>query len=78
MPASNFYFKAASIVENSPDIAVKNTILLKNRFGECCLSLKNEADMKDWGTKIKTALYEQQVSEEEAMLARQLQTVDDN
>ncbi len=59
MPAFTFYFKAATIVENSPDIALKNTILLKNRFGECCISLKNENDMKDWGGKIKSALYEQ-------------------
>lgn len=66
MPAANFYFKAASIVENSPDLSVKNTILLKNRFGECIISLKNEVDMKDWTTKIKTALYELQMAEEEA------------
>jgi hypothetical protein len=58
MPAANFYFKAASMVENSPEISLKNTILLKNRFGECCISLKNDVDMKDWTTKIKVALYE--------------------
>jgi hypothetical protein len=58
MPASNFYFKGASIVENSHEISLKNTISLKNRFGECCICLKNEIDVKDWINKIKTALYE--------------------
>ena len=58
MPASSFYFKAASIVENPSDVALPNSILLKNRFGECCITLKNENEMKDWLNKIKFALFE--------------------
>jgi hypothetical protein len=58
MPASSFYFKGAAITENPSDIALMNTILLKNRFGECCLTLKNENEMKDWLNKIKAAIFE--------------------
>ena len=69
MPVSHFYFKGAELTENSPEISFPHNIVLKNRFGECCLAAKNDHDLKEWVTKIRNAIYELKIADEEARLA---------
>lgn len=41
MPASHFYIKGASILENNPEVSLTHNITLKNRFGVCCIAASN-------------------------------------
>lgn len=58
MPSTYYYLKGAKIEENTKEISLPNNIHLKNRFGECALSLQNEGHFKDWLLKIRDTIYD--------------------
>jgi len=41
MPTTYFYIKGAEVVDDSADVALPHSLLLKNRFGECCIATSN-------------------------------------
>ena len=42
LPSSYYYIKGSILTEYNTEVSLKHNIILKNRFGECCLAFGND------------------------------------
>lgn len=72
MPATYFYIKGSKVEEDALELGIPNNLIIKNRYGECCIAFANQAQVKDWSNKIRSRVLEIQIEDQEVEFQNKL------